>query len=75
MDGLEALDLLKEKETIYRGYFDNESDQWFISYNKDSKSFTFGPGWNEALKYKSNEQILNFIFYTILFDHWNKKQS
>ncbi len=73
MDGLEALELLKDKEIIYKGYFDNESDQWFISYNKDNRSFTFGSEWNEALKNKSNEQILNFIFYSILFDYWNKK--
>lgn len=73
MDGLEALELLKDKEIIYKGYFASESDQWRISYNKDSKSFTFGSEWNEALKNKSNEQILNFIFYSILFDYWNKK--
>lgn len=74
MDGIEALELLKDKEIIYRGYFDSESDQWFIKYNKETRSFSFGSGWNEALKHKTNEQILNFLFYTILHDHWNKKE-
>lgn len=75
MTGIDALEALENNEIIFRGYFQNESDAWFVKYNKESKSFTFGSGWNEALKFKCNEEILNFIFYTILNDHWQKKLS
>jgi len=72
MNGIEALEALKNNDVVFRGYFESESDAWFVKYNKDSKSFTFGPGWNEALKHRTNDQILNFLFYTILHDHWQK---
>lgn len=73
MNGTEVLENLLNENLIYRGYFETECDNWFIKYNKNNKSFEFGSGWNEALKYKSNQEILNFIFYTLMFDHWQKK--
>lgn len=72
MTGIEALEALFNGEKIYRGYFKTEAEEWYISYNKGNKSFNFGSGWNEALKYKTNEQIMNFIFYVLYADHWKK---
>lgn len=75
MTGIDALELLKNNSKVYRGYFKSESDAWYVKYSKENKSFEFGPGWNEALKNRSNTEILNFIFYTICFDEWQKSSE
>lgn len=75
MTGIEALELLFQGEKIYRGYFQSECDQWFIQYNKDNRTFTFGAGWNESLKYKNSQEIMNFILTVIYSDHWKKSSE
>lgn len=75
MTGIEAIQLLFDGEKIYRGYFETDCDQWFITYNKDNKSFQFGPGWNETCKFKNSQEILNFLFTVIYSDHWKKSSE
>lgn len=70
MTGLKALEELMNGSKIYRGYFKEEADDWFIVYDKNNKSFNVGPGWNDALKFRSNEQIMSFILYCLFHDEW-----
>lgn len=75
MTGIEALQELFEGRKVYRGFVQSDCEQWYIDYNKDTKSFSFGPGWNESFKYKNSQEIMNFIFHIINSNNWQKSSE
>lgn len=70
MNAKEALESLLQNEKIYKGWFASDSEKWYVKYNKDNKSFEFGEDWTDAIKNKNEKEILNFIFYQLLFQEW-----
>ena len=70
MNGKEALEYIYN-EKIYKGWFTSDSETWYIKYNKDNKAFEFGEDWIKSISNKSEKEILNFIFYHLLFQEWH----